>query len=92
MKFSDSNASTFVMNDEQLKAFVFAHMGVTADGLDAFKKLAAYDKLAVGWYSLIQLGADPDLTDEERKLAMDQGAAYYDLLEKVKSANYFADK
>lgn len=92
MKIDDSNAKTFTMDEDQLKAFVFAHMGVTDDGLDAFRKLASYDKLAVGWYSLIQLGAEPDLTDEERKLAMEQGSAYFDLLSKVESANYFADK
>lgn len=92
MKMDASNIKTFAMDEDQLKAFVFAHLGPTDDGLDALRKLTSFDRLALGRYALIQFGGEPDMTDEERADAVKQGEEFYDIVSRIENANYFADK
>lgn len=88
----NANVETFAMDADQIKAFVFSHMGVTNDSKDVVKKLSSFDRLAVGRYALIQFGGNPDMTDEERAEAIRQGEEYYNIFGMVNQLNYFADK
>lgn len=85
------NIESFSMDNDQLMAYVYAHMGVTTEARAVLKKLEAYDRLALGRYVLIQSGADLELSEEERKDAMRQGTEYYELWNKVGEMNYYAD-
>lgn len=91
MKMQDSNIESFSMDNDQLMAYVYAHMGVTAEARAVLKKLEAYDRLALGRYTLIQCGAELELSEEERKDAIRQGTKYYELWNKVGEMNYYAD-
>lgn len=91
MKLED--IQSFSMDKDQIKAFVFAHMGTTDEALETVSKLLGYDRTKVGLYSLIQLGGEPDdLPPDDRADAIRVGAEYYSLVDKVEKQNYFADK
>lgn len=92
MKMQDSNVSTFSMDLDQLTAYVFAHMGPTDEAKVIVQRLASYDRLAIGRYALINLGANIDLTDSERDEAMRLGEEYYNIWNAVGEKNYFEDK
>lgn len=92
MNMQDANVMSFAMDEDQLKAFVFGHMGITEESKKVLKTLASYDRLAIGRYTLMQAGSNVELFGPERADVIRQGKEYYELWNAVESQNYYADK
>lgn len=92
MKMQDDNVLTFAMDPDQLRAYVYGHMGMTKNANTILKKLESYDRLAIGRYALLQFGSDLELSEEERADVIRQGEEYYEIWNAVGDQNYYEDK
>lgn len=73
----------FSMDAGEITAFVYAHMGFTDDADKMIAKLLSFDRLSLGRYTLIKFGDAPEMTAEERAMAVKDGKEFYDLYEFV---------